>query len=143
MGFGPEMKEAINRIGVAQGEVENVLEAALRDATENMKGAYQGTNTDGAMSDAWPTDNTRDEGTHSIALWDVIQKSKLKFSLVNTADYASFVWIKPPGPNSPNKHPLKGPPGLFAKTIVPLVRAIQEDATDFISKEVADLLEKE
>jgi hypothetical protein len=137
MPFGPEMEAAITALGVVQGELPNVLDAAINDVAENI--------LDGVM-EAWPVyggpqppsrraqakvPKRKASKPHSKTLWRVLKPEKLKISIVNTAEYASYVHLA--GDKG-------GPPGLADRLMEAAITAAQNDPLDFVSERIAALL---
>ena len=102
IGFGGALLDEIERLGTVAGEIDNVMEGAIRDIAES------------SVDDIkllWPQGERKypsQKGPHSKGLWASVQREKLIFSIVNTADYASYVH------NHPNQD---GPPGLAERDL--------------------------
>lgn len=137
MPFGPEMEAAILALGVVQGELPNVLDAAINDVAENI--------LDGVM-EAWPVyggprppsrraedkvPKRKASKPHSKTLWRILKPEKLKISIVNTAEYASYVHAA--GDKG-------GPPGLGDRLMEAVIAEVRNDPLDFVSDRVAKLL---
>ncbi len=124
MPFGPAMEQAILAVGVVQGELPNILDAAIMDAAENLR--------DG-VREAWPVwKGPRPAGKpHSRTLWKIERAAILQISIVNTASYASHVHATPK---------FGGPPGLGDRLLEAGITAIENDPLDFVSDRIASLL---
>jgi hypothetical protein len=123
-GFGQSIEDAIRAVGVVEAEIDNVIEAAIRDLCENLVQKWR---TD------WPR-GARAEGEtkpHSAGLWRSIQDEKLKFRVVNTAEYAEWVHQTPK---------YGGPPGLAERLLEQDLRTIQAEPLAFVSERTAELI---
>jgi len=123
---GADILDAIERLGTLAGEIDNVMEAALRDTTE----AVAADMSTGWPKGARPVKPARD---HSKELWKSNQLTKLEWSVTNTAPYASFVYPKgkPSRPTIVEQH---------------LERVIEENTADTmigVSRRVLELLGEE
>ena len=108
----------LGAIDVLRGEADNILSAALRDASTVVLEH---------VTANWPVDT----GT-SLAGWRIHKSGDLSYSLVNDVDYTSWVWI----------HPNQGgPPPLWQILTSEAITAINEDVTTFLSDRVLDLLD--
>ena len=110
--------QTIADLNVAQGEVFNVVDAVLRDATMSMKGEIEA---------AWPVDTGR-----SIAGFETRREAdatKVTWSIINEVEYVPTVWASP-------YH--GGPPGLVYRLLAKLEETV---VMDRISARVLHLLE--
>ena len=123
-GFGAGLSHAIEALGVAEGEIDNVLEAALRDIAENVVRT---------MADSWPLGERRTPsqmGVHSADLWEARQIEKLIWEIRNNAGYATFV----------HSHPNQGgPPGLGDRVLPKLIDQIEDEPLRFVTARVFEL----
>lgn len=125
-GFGDDIQKHIERLGLLKGEMPNIVEASLRDITENVSET---------MRRGWPLGRRKypsDQRPHSAGLWSSEQRGKVVFVVVNTAEYASYVHNQPK---------YGGPPGLADRTIPDLVEEVQAAPLEFVSKRVVALLD--
>jgi len=116
------MRAAIEAIGVAQGELDNVVRAALRDVGENVVAT---------MRRDWPVGVPRPGHTHSAERWDVTAQGD-EVTIRNDADYASYVHHDP-------QH--GGPVGLADRTVPALIEEVSQAPLEFVTQRVIDLLE--
>ena len=112
------LPNVVKDLVVVQGETENVLSAALREASTVVLNH---------VTANWPIDT----GV-SLAGWHIVKDAPLEFSIVNQVPYTSFVWI----------HPNQGgPPPLWVILIEEALVALEDDVTAFLSDRVLQLLE--
>ena len=124
-GFGDAITQAVTRLGVVSGEIDNVVEATLRDVGDEVVGILQ---VD------WPRgDRSKpsQQGIHSSDLWELQQPRKLAFAIHNSADYAVFV-------HHESQH--GGPPGLADRVVPDLVKQVEAQPLAFMTERVFALL---
>ena len=124
-GFGDSITQAVTRMGVVQGEIDNVVGAAIRDIGENVVQT---------MSGSWPLGERRipsQAGIHSADRWEMRDVRKLAVEIHNSAPYAAFVHHEPQ---------FGGPPGLADRVVPDLVQQAEADPLAFMSERVLALL---
>jgi hypothetical protein len=117
-GFGPRLKFEMRRLRIAQGEVENVTDAALRDL--GMKAVTH-------IKNNWPVDT----GT-TYSKWQVVKSQPNHYVLSCPVPYASYVHIQPQ---------YGGPTPLADRLVQEAFQAFEQDTVAFLSDRVRDLLD--
>ncbi len=134
MGVSSDLLDIIEGIGIVAGELDNIMEAALRDI---------GQLTVDETKANWPQfggprpPSLRANSTkvptrtipHSARRWRLVQSQKLMFTIVNDAKYTSFVHIKKGHPN-----------GLAADLITDILDEIAQDPLAALSDQVHDAI---
>ena len=126
-GFGGSISDLISGLDEVQGEVVNLIDAALRDITELLV-------TDLADPANWPRGERRypsQAGPHSADLWQSTQLAPGRWELRNPATYAGWVH---------NQSAYGGPPGLAERQLPGLIDAVEEEPLAHVSRRILDLI---
>ena len=132
-----DLETEIRRLGIIQGELENLLEAALRDIAEEVVQVVSspvGGVIGGLSFSGWPRGRRglpSQAGPHSADLWTSGQISKLEWFIENTADYAEFVH---------RRTKFGGPPGLADRVLPALIDEAAIAPLDHVSARLLALL---
>jgi hypothetical protein len=124
-GFGGGVEDLIRRFGVVQGEIDNVVAAALRDVGQAVVDT---------LAVDWPIGERRypsQMGPHSADLWTVVEVGPLMFGIHNSADYIHFVH---------HEEKFGGPPGLAERVIPGLIAQVDDEPLALMSDRVLRLL---
>lgn len=135
MGITSNLIDVIDQLGVAEGEIDNIAEAALRDLADHvaLDMTAQWPRFGGARPPSERSNSTRVPDRkgrpHSGELWKAQQRGKLDFFVLNPAPYTSFVHIDKGHPN-----------GLAADLLPEIVSEVAAAPLDFISDRVFDAI---
>lgn len=138
------LMDQIERLGVVEGEIDNVLEAALRDIGQFIVDDLRDPGGDWPrFGGPRPPSLRKDEKVpdrkgrpHSGDLWMVQQPGKLEFIVVNDASYSSFVHV-----GHPRASVEVAAFGLANVLIVDILDAVSEDPIAAVSDRVLMAIE--